>query len=422
MVGLLALTGIPKGHVEAGVDSNNVPLKSSVRLGPFIDIWLDNDENYLPTIAYNSHHDEYLVVWYNDLGPTKDIIARRVRSDGTLLNSFTIAHNENSRYYDPDLAYSPLHDEYLVAWSADSVSTDRDIWARRVKWDGSWMSAEIAIGRPDKTGKQTDPAVAYNTQSDEYLVVYENRWTETWDIDAQRVRASDGAALSWRNIATGTGEKRSFPDVAYSPSDNHYLIAYWYRPSSSPELGDILGKVTSANMSTLSAEIDICADGDNQRFVTLASSAEGFLAAWEESAGTSPAGIFARRITSDGTPIGPPGGFVLAGGSPVTGEQSPFVVSGGASGFMVIWHRYTVGADHDLIARLVKKGSDSALNSEFAISTGSGNQWAPAAACSTSGDCLVVYQDNNSSGGDFEIRGRMVIFDRIYLPISIKME
>jgi hypothetical protein len=169
-----------------------------------------------------------------------------VRGDGTLLSNFTIVHDANFHNYEPDVAYSPVQDEYLVVYTYDSVSTGSDIWARRVKWDGSWMGSEFAIGRT--TAKQHNPAVAYNADADEYLVVYQNTWAGGGqDVDAERVRASDGTALGWVNIAAGAGF-RSFPDVAYCPASNYYLIVYTFRPSSVLDPGDIYSKVASWNI------------------------------------------------------------------------------------------------------------------------------------------------------------------------------
>ncbi len=130
MFGLLQLTGTPVEAGESSVELLSSLSNSSVKLSAFINIWLDDVDNHSPAVAYNSHHDEYLVVWYNDRGPTRDIFARRVRADGTLLSSFTITHNANFWNYNPDIAYSPKHDEYLVVWTYDSVLTGDDIEKR----------------------------------------------------------------------------------------------------------------------------------------------------------------------------------------------------------------------------------------------------------------------------------------------------
>ena len=419
LVGFSILLGVSISAIAHPAEADYVVSGTSINLGPFINIWLDDVDNYLPAVAFNSRHDEYMVVWYNDRGPTRDVYARRIRTDGTLLNQFTVAHDVNLANYDPDIAYSPIHDEYLIVYRHETVSTGDDIWGRRVAWDGSWMGAEFAIGRPDKSGLQADPAVAYNPQADEYIVVYENRWGGTRDIDAQRVRASDDAVLSWANIATGSGQLRHHADVAYSPGNNYYLITYWYQPSST-DPGDVLGKVISSDMGYISPdEIDICVDANKQAFPTVAGSSDGFLVAWEDSPNFTTTEIYARRIAADGTPLGPSGGFWIAG---ITDQRngSPVVASGSPGGYLITWYRRMGASNWDVFARLVAKGQDIGHQAEFAVDNDVGIQWDPVAACSTTGDCLVVEEDNNSVGNDFEIRGRLAMFEKVFLPLSVK--
>jgi len=232
-------------------------------LGSFIHIWVDTVNNYKPAVAYNSNHDEYLVVWYNDQGGgTWDIYARRVDGDGSLLSNFTVATNAGKKNWQPDVVYNPDQDEYLIVYTYESSSTDYDVWARLVKWNGADLGdpryVEFSIN--NESGIQQNPAVAYNSQSNEYLVVYDNWWSSSLhDVDARRVD-KDGTPLggaSGVNIATGAGELRHWPDVAYNEARNEYLIVYGYGPSNN---GDIRGKVASANLGTLSSEITVCDD------------------------------------------------------------------------------------------------------------------------------------------------------------------
>ncbi|MBN1977442.1 MAG: hypothetical protein JW918_08570, partial [Anaerolineae bacterium] len=108
-------------------------------LTDFINIWVDDVDNRKPAVAYNSRHDEYLVVWANDRGATRDIYAQRVTGDGTLKSWFCVVNNANQWNFLPAVAYSPVQDEYLIVYTYQAATTDYDIWARRVKWDGSWM-------------------------------------------------------------------------------------------------------------------------------------------------------------------------------------------------------------------------------------------------------------------------------------------
>ena len=420
VAGFFAVSGVAVAGLTGQSGLTSINTLPGMNFGPFINIWLEtNIDGDSPAVAHNRLHNEYLVVWHNDRGATIDVYARRVRADGTLLSYFTISHNANFWNYNPDVAYSPKHDEYLVVWTYDSVITGSDTWARRVKWDGSWMGPEFQVGRPDKSGNQVNPAVAYNEQADEYLVVYENRWGSTKDIDAQRVRASDGQVLSWANIASSPGTLRHFPDVAYSPGDDKYLIVYWYQPSSSTDPGDIFGKVVNSNMSEMSNEINICVDANDQRFPSVAGEVNEFLVVWEDNPSSSTHEIYARRIASDGIPLGPAGGFWISG-TPGSGNGSPQIASGATGGYLVVWDRYMGGVDFNVHGRFVRPGIDSGFNSEFPIDNDTSKQWHPAAACDQTGDCLVVESDGNSAGGDQEIRGRLIWFTRVFLPVNLK--
>jgi hypothetical protein len=422
---LLLLAGLltPTTLADEGAwENDRAPAMAAPQLSAFINIWLEtNVDNLEPAIAYNSLHDEYLVVWSNtrSAGATKDIYARRVRGDGTLLSNFAIVHNANFHNYEPDVAYSPAQDEYLVVYTYDSTITDSDIWARRVKWDGSWMSSEFAIGRPDKSGKQHHPAVAYNSDADEYLVVYQNTWGGGGqDVDAVRVQASDGTSPGWRNIAAGAGF-RSFPDVAYCAASNYYLIAYTFQPSSVTDPGDAYGKVTSWNMGYLSSEIHICDDANDQGTVAVAASAEEYLAVWEDSPSGSTTELYARRLSNDGTPQGPSGGFWITG-SPGRHDEAPSVAYGPGYSYLIVWQRFISSGNYDVYGRYAMPGRDSGVGSELALDNDVAEQKYPAVAFATNGDCLMAEEDNNSVGSDFEIRGRLVMPYHLYLPLVLR--
>jgi hypothetical protein len=419
VIWLMAVTPLASAHEAPSRPDQTAP-ESGPRLGAFINIWLEaHVQNLEPAVAYNSRHDEYLVVWSNMRGggAWRDIYARRVRADGTLLSYFTVAHNAGFHNYQPDVAYSPTHDEYLIVFTYDSVVTDSDIWARRVLWDGSWMSSEFAVGR--KTDRQTNPAVTYNTRNDEYLVVYQNTWAGGGqDIDAERVRAEDGTPLGWVNIAAGPGS-RIEPDVDHNPVSNRYLIAYTFQSGASP--ADIYSKASSWNMGQISAEHHICDDTNHQGRVAVAVSGEEFLAVWEDSPSASTTEIYARRLDPFGTPLGPPGGFWITG-NPGRHDQMPSVAGGAGFGHLVVWRRLVPGKDHDVLGRYVAPFQDVAAGSEFFIDNDIRTQTAPTVACVSYGACLVAEEDNNSAGGDFEIRGRLVWLMRsTYLPQVLRI-
>lgn len=79
---------------------------------------LDNNK-YSPAVAYNSNHDQYMVVWENVWpGGHHDIYAQRISSTGQLLSWFAVSVNTNKQMQ-PSVAYDPLRDRYLVTWIYD---------------------------------------------------------------------------------------------------------------------------------------------------------------------------------------------------------------------------------------------------------------------------------------------------------------
>lgn len=401
-------------HSEAG-ETSQARSMAAPWLGTFINIWIESGvDNVEPAMAYNNLRDEYLVVWTDERpGGVKDVHARRVSGDGLVRSEFVVAHNAGSKNYEPDVAYSPVHDEYLIVYTFDEPTTDSDIWARRVKWDGSdlWQPQYQEFAIRVEGGKQHHPAVAYNSDADEYLVVYQNTWFDRNDIAAQRVRAGDGGLESWRNIASDANQYRNSPDVAYCPTSNYYLIAYEYGLK-------IHGKVASWNMDHLGPETKIGLYYD-QSDVALAASATEFLAVFstKQSAGDYPE-ICARRMSADGTPEGWTE-FVVAGGSITQGPETPSVAYGAGYGYLVVYHSDYLSSDYNVYGSYVMPGQDGTAGSSFVLDDDSGSdQRHPVVACATNGDCLMA--EGDAVGGDFDIRGRLVVPHHVYLPLVLR--
>ena len=405
--------------VESGQSAMQVPPLSN-----FVNIWTDDVDNLEPAVAYNSRHNEYLVVWANDRGATRDIYAQRVTGDGTLKSWFSVASDSNHWNYLPDVTYSPVQDEYLIVYTYRLNTDDYDIWARRVKWNGADLNLpqyqEFAINTD--SDKQWYPAVTYNSDNDEYVIVYENYWASGLrDIDAQRVRASDGAVLgppSGYNIATYPNTVRRLPDVAYNTASNYYLIAYVYQASATD--GHIFGKIASSNFGIISSEMIICGDSYDQNSPEVVTGPDEYLVVWEDGTwGTSDYDIYARRVSGDGFLQGPDGGFFISG-TATDAYIEPDVAYGNVYGYLVTW-RYASGgvSGDDIYGRFVKPGQDTSWGGEFAIDNYGDSQRSPALACGLRGDCLVVERDS-WPGGDYEIRGRFILAQHVYLPIAVR--
>ena len=402
----------PNPHLESA---------QSLVLPDFIDIQVDGLENLEPEVIYNSHHNEFLVVWYTKQGEfTWDIWARRVGVGGSLESTFNVASIEAIHLTQPQVAYSPVQDEYLVVYTFEVSSSNTDIYGTMFKWDGSLIGAPFPI--ITEADKQVNPALAYNSSDDEYLLVYGNEWAGgLTDIAAVRINTSDGSLISWANVATGTGEQRDNPDVAYNPTRNQYLITYTKLPSPI----NIRGKVAVASLAevSISPEIELCCTGISgyQLEPRIAIGPDEYLVTFKVGLGGSYGPIYGRRVSGEGIPLGPASAFEISSTSPVGANVSQAIAYGAKFGFLVA---ISLSPDTTQITnvygRYVMAESDSAAGIEFGIDLSGFEQNNPSVACAPSGDCLVVYEDNWPDGADYEIRGRIVKPHRVYFPVILR--
>lgn len=129
--------------------------------------------------------------------------------------------------------------------------------------------------------------------------------------------------------------------------------------------------------------------------------------------------VYARRLAADGTPLGLGGGFRITG-SLGRHDDAPSVAYGGGYGYLIAWRRFMGGPDYNVYGRYAMPGRDSGVGGEFALDDDVAAQTQPAVACATNGDCLMAEEDNNGVGGDFEIRGRLVMPYHVYLPLVVR--
>lgn len=393
-------------------------------LGPILTIYSTADLNLKPAVAYSSHHDEYLVAWQTSWPPSGGVIeAARIGSGGGVGSAFPVADQTNHWLDEPALAYSPLQDEYLVVYSDD----ENHIRATRVRWDGLWKSEEFSVDQVPGYAMLC-PAVAYNSQDDEYLVVYSvvTSGGQTTGITAQRVKASDGSLLSYAEVALSEGERRNCPDVAYNPMRNEYLIAYGWHASPDPRPYQIRGKVAASNLDgvTASPEITICcADTRYQPAdVAVAAGLGEYLLVFADVSAPA-ADVLARRVSGTGAPQGPADGFFIT--TTPHSDKAGQDVACSPGGSYLAAHSLRTGdkTEMDIHGSYVMPHGDATWGGKSIIDNSVQYQGNPTAACAPSGDCLVVWEDNRSPAGgkdDFDIRGRFVWLHRVFLPLILR--
>lgn len=276
-----------------------------------------------PAIAYNPYRNEYLLVWQNFIAAQGqyDIYARRISATGTILGPLITLDAGLADQTDPAVAYNSAADEYLVIWQ-DINNGNWDIMARRVGGNGSLIGSEITIEAPGH--HQTLPAIAYNSQHNEYLIVWEDQIggsTSDWDIKAWR-RDTSGGPISWFLISSNDIKRRMNPTITYKPAADEYLVVYDYEFS----ISDLDVWYSRIRWDGLARQTDAVVSNAwviNERKPAVASNgAWSNLAVWEDERNYATKGI---DIYSDIVKVYGLSGHVYNGFYPSTSSPMPGV-------------------------------------------------------------------------------------------------
>jgi hypothetical protein len=260
---------------------------------------------------------------------------------------------------------------------------------------------------------QTEPAVAYNAQREEYLVVWHNDWPGNDDIYGQRV-SKDGQLIGpWFAIAFGAGAERRAPDVAYNSQQGEYLVVWEHDDGTRP---NIRGRRVSATGELLDSEIPLGTGPALATRVTpavgYASTADQYLVAWERHvSGAVSNDIEGQVLSSSGALEG--SSLLIAEGTPVMSHGRPdLAYNRSRNEFLVVWERWD-GGQHDIRGRRVKlAGGPAPLGDAFAITDWANEETAPAVSAipqpGGSGQYAVVFVADVCSVGTGTIQGQRV--------------
>ena len=179
-----------------------------------------------PRTAYGGAADGFLVAWHDtrEDGSLARLRGRLVKYDGAQASfsgaDFAIASEPTHGEMPPGMAYSPTSQVFLVVWQRLDQS---DLRARRVTPAGQLVGEEIVLSSdPDW---QSDAAVAWHPQRDEFCVVYSHAGAVT-SILARCLAAGTGEVLGTPKTltrASGTW----LPQITWLPSTGGYLVG-WY--------------------------------------------------------------------------------------------------------------------------------------------------------------------------------------------------
>lgn len=313
------------------ISATGTEIGSDFRISNASDVGSNRDA-FDPVVAYSSSANEFLVVWVSDQLADEqfEIFGQRVsvagvpdaQGDFRVSNASDVDTNRDA--FKPAIDYNPAANQFLVAWEGDQLATDEEweIFGQRISTAGAEVGADFRISSMDTADAPDgfDPAVAYGSGPNEYLVTWQsgNPASQPVEIFGQRVSAtgtelgsdfqiSNAGAVEPNRDADGTA-------VAYSAVANEYLVVW--RGNQLPGGGmagalEVFGQRVSAAGAPdpqgdfrISNLADVASDRDIDGPKVIYNSGTGdYLATWGgDFVKNDQEDAMARRISAAGVP------------------------------------------------------------------------------------------------------------------------
>lgn len=282
------------------------------------------------------------------------------------------------------MAYNSQRDEYLVVWQNGTGEGDpyghNYIYAQRVSWNGQRCGSVFRIS--GATDWHVRPDVAYNSHDDEYLTVWQDG---NLDIIGQRVSGA-GGLLGGNITLCSAHREQQYPSIAFNSHAIEYLVV-WEDCRNDLDC-DVYGRRMSAGGALLGGEVAIChKEGDqSQPDAEFCPATNEYLVAWPDSSVGPSSDLFGTRIAESGL-VGSPSALSSA----PYGQWDPAIAFDPLSGeYVVVW---TNDRPWDIRGQRLSAGG-SFVGVEMAICNAPEKQHLPAIAANTAaGGYLVVWED-----------------------------
>jgi len=242
------------------------------------------------------------------------------------------------------------------------------------------------------TNNQEYPAIAMNGDGN-FVVCWQDYSSGNGEVKAQRYSYPYTAQGAETTVASSVGFNEYAPDVAMDSSGNFAVCWQDYSVGN----GDT--KVQRYNSSGVAqgTEITVVSGAGNQGWPAIAMDSSGdFVVVWQDDAGVG-SDIKAQRYDSSGVAQGTEITVVSDAGNQI----SPDVAMDSSGNFVVVWQDNASGGDVKA-QRYDSSGVAQGLAMDAA--SGAGIQAFPAIAMAASGNFLIAWADN--AAGNYDIKAR----------------
>lgn len=306
----------------------------------------------------------------------------------------------------PVIAYSTDDDEFLVVWQALNGFGGADLLARRFDGAGTPTSGPFVVAA-SAFYNERNPAVAYNPVTKGFFVAYEQEDGQDTDIRIAEVTRTGTIVLQPLDVAVATDTRHErAPRLAYNSTANAFIVSYELEYSSTDS--DIYAvRVHPSTGAVTGTPLGVQTTGADAHNPDVACSwTAATCVVVDDETGSVNTDIHSRSVDLSTWSLGSSYHLTTALSQPST---RPSIEADDAGKYMVAWEYAYGGSDNDVYARpLAANGSSSGARLTIAGS-GRDEQHPDVAFIDSAARFYVVWENEGpNTANDLEIWSRPV--------------
>ncbi|MBN1448192.1 MAG: choice-of-anchor D domain-containing protein, partial [Bacteroidetes bacterium] len=350
-----------------------------------------------------------IVVWTDTRNGNIDIYAQRIDSSGNALwtvDGVAVAFGGMDQT-DPKLTGDGNHGA-IVTWSAHTGSSqDSHIYAQRIDGTGklAW-SQEVQVSSSDQF--ESSPCIAGDGSGGAYIAwsFYNNG---QYDVFAQRLNAGGAPQWQFGGIGIATGNAPEAAPVLATDGTGKAFLAWHDWGFGSASVVQIA--VLNPDGST-AASLRASSTSGGQENPRLSNIGPGLLGiAWEDGRVAMNTRAYAQIVDNTGTKSWAADGVAVS--SRAGRQVTPFVISDGNGGMIVVWEDRTGGVtESDLYAqRIAADGSLLWSGTGVPLCTAGQMQSTPSMISDGENGAIVTWEDYRSSFSNPDVYAARILAD-----------
>lgn len=365
-----------------------------------------------PDVAWNERCDRFLVVYERKRTDVDyNIYGRYVDGNGLSrgLGPFNLTLNDRQQK-NPAIAYNREAGNFVVVWE-DYRNGQWEIWAQRVGCDKNLIGDPIQLTpNPNVTHYQLNPDVVCGYGG--CWVVWDDFRNGNWDIYAQKLTAAGGLDGENLQLTTSTAAQRN-PAIAANPedtgcaADGSFMVVWQDSRNAAQGAGTDLYAQQLDRISLCGGNQPVHLGNGDQRYPDIAygTTNNQYQVVWEDTRNETNGDIYARMLTANGNGLSVSTALANQRGS---SQIRPAVAydAGFTNEFTTVWEDSRNG-NRDIYSQRTN-GTGSLLNANAAVVTTTSAERSPAIAFGNIAHHYFVVWLNAAADATGGIQGRAV--------------